>query len=282
MINKQAIMEEAKKHNLPPNTIEKDYVLNWLLAGISNAKLLQESWVFKGGTCLKKCYFESYRFSEDLDFTLTNIEHRNPEWLKNVFSEIAEWIYQQIGLEFTEDEMTFELYKNPRGELSIQGKVAYKGPMQRRGNNPTIKLDLSWDEILVEPPVRKSIYHPYNDVQFDFDVQTYCIEEIFAEKLRALVERMRPRDLYDIIHLFNDTRWSPNRALLLAVLKKKCTFKSVELPTLELINTMPEKADLLADWNNMLVHQIYDLEPAEYYWEKLPPVFSWLYNDEKK
>ncbi len=30
MINKQEIMEEAKKHNLPPNTIEKDYVLSWL------------------------------------------------------------------------------------------------------------------------------------------------------------------------------------------------------------------------------------------------------------
>jgi len=29
------------------------------------------SWAFKGGTCLKKCYFETYRFSEDLDFTLT-------------------------------------------------------------------------------------------------------------------------------------------------------------------------------------------------------------------
>lgn len=31
MIHKQEIMEEAKKHRLPPNTIEKDYVLNWLL-----------------------------------------------------------------------------------------------------------------------------------------------------------------------------------------------------------------------------------------------------------
>ena len=90
---------------------------------------------------------------------------------------------------------------------------------------------------------------------------------------------MRPRDLYDIIHLFNDSRWDPNRALVLEVLKKKCIFKSVELPTLELINTMPEKADLLADWHNMLAHQIYDLEPPEYYWEKLPLVFSWLYNN---
>ncbi|OGO93277.1 MAG: hypothetical protein A3F10_04450 [Coxiella sp. RIFCSPHIGHO2_12_FULL_42_15] len=278
MINKQEIMEEAKKHNLPPNTIEKDYVLNWLLAGIGEAKPLQANWVFKGGTCLKKCYFESYRFSEDLDFTVTNIAHRNPDYLKTVFVDIADWVYEQVGLEFPADEISFESYNNPRGKLSIQGKLAYKGPMQRKGNNPTIKLDLSWDELLVESPVRKSIYQPYSDANFNFQVQTYCIEEIFAEKLRALVERMRPRDLYDIIHLFNDSRWSPDRERVLAALKQKCAFKAVEVPTLALVNAMPGKSDLMADWENMLAHQISELGSPGYYWEKLPIVFNWLYN----
>ena len=37
----------------------------------SAPEALRESWLFKGGTCLKKC-FETYRFSEDLDFTLTD------------------------------------------------------------------------------------------------------------------------------------------------------------------------------------------------------------------
>jgi predicted nucleotidyltransferase component of viral defense system len=50
--------------------VEKDYVLGWILAGMYGHEELAESWVFKGGTCLKKCYFETYRFSEDLDFTL--------------------------------------------------------------------------------------------------------------------------------------------------------------------------------------------------------------------
>lgn len=40
-----------------------------------------ESWVFKGGTCLKKCYFETYHFSEDLDFTLRNEEHLDEQFL---------------------------------------------------------------------------------------------------------------------------------------------------------------------------------------------------------
>jgi predicted nucleotidyltransferase component of viral defense system len=277
MINKQEIMEEAKKHNLPPNIIEKDYVLSWILAGISESKQLKDDWIFKGGTCLKKCYFETYRFSEDLDFTIINMQHRNPEYLKTVFGDIAEWTYEQIGLELPDEAIRFESYNNPRGELSIQGKIAYKGPMQRRGSHSTIKLDLCWDEIVVEPPIMKTIYHPYSDANFNFKAQTYCVEEIFAEKLRAFVERMRPRDLYDIIHLFNDTRWSPDRGRVLAALRKKCAFKAVEVPTLELVNAMPGKSDLIADWDNMLVHQISNLEAPGYYWKKLLEIFHWLY-----
>ncbi|HLB42365.1 MAG TPA: nucleotidyl transferase AbiEii/AbiGii toxin family protein [Gammaproteobacteria bacterium] len=63
MIDKQEIMDFAREFSLPVNTIEKDYVLGWLLAGIANDTELFEKWIFKGGTCLKKCYFETYRFS---------------------------------------------------------------------------------------------------------------------------------------------------------------------------------------------------------------------------
>jgi predicted nucleotidyltransferase component of viral defense system len=62
MINKQEIMTFSKKYNLAANVIEKDYILNWLLDGIANSESLKNKWVFKGGTCLKKCYFEEYRF----------------------------------------------------------------------------------------------------------------------------------------------------------------------------------------------------------------------------
>ena len=43
--------------------------------------------VFKGGTCIKKCYFETYRFSEDLDFTLQDAEHLDEAFLAGVFEE---------------------------------------------------------------------------------------------------------------------------------------------------------------------------------------------------
>src|ERR1700740_3119948 len=70
MIGKQDILDRAHEWQLRPDVVEKDYVLGWVLAAIAQHPETSEPWVFKGGTCLKKCYFETYRVSEDLDFTL--------------------------------------------------------------------------------------------------------------------------------------------------------------------------------------------------------------------
>ena len=69
MIPKQEIMALATELQLQAHVVEKDYALGWFLAGIAAHPVIGSRWVFKGGTCLKKCYFETYRFSEDLDFT---------------------------------------------------------------------------------------------------------------------------------------------------------------------------------------------------------------------
>jgi predicted nucleotidyltransferase component of viral defense system len=64
VIDRQEIMDFSRELGLTANIIEKDYVLGWVLAGISNHPELGSSSIFKGGTCLKECYFETYRFSE--------------------------------------------------------------------------------------------------------------------------------------------------------------------------------------------------------------------------
>ena len=84
MIDRAEILAVANDLSLTPDVIEKDYVLGWLLAGIFRSETLAPAWSFKGGTCLKKCYFETYRFSEDLDFTLSDRTHLNADFLTNV------------------------------------------------------------------------------------------------------------------------------------------------------------------------------------------------------
>src|SRR5258708_14047920 len=103
MIDRREILDMATRMSLTPHVVEKDYVLGWMLAGINAHPALRDSWIFKGGTCLKKCFFETYRFSEDLDFTLTDQAHLDDAFLKQIFAEVGAWIYDQTGIEFPAD-----------------------------------------------------------------------------------------------------------------------------------------------------------------------------------
>ncbi|MBU0735311.1 MAG: nucleotidyl transferase AbiEii/AbiGii toxin family protein, partial [Proteobacteria bacterium] len=58
-------------------------------------------------TCLKKCYFETYRFSEDLDFTISEPSHLDDAFLVKCLKEIAEWIYDSAGIEIPQELIRF-------------------------------------------------------------------------------------------------------------------------------------------------------------------------------
>jgi len=279
MINKQEVMNFAHGLSLPMNTIEKDYVLGWLLAGIAHDTELFEKWVFKGGTCLKKCYSETYRFSEDLDYTLTDIKHINEKFLTDRFKKISAWVYENSGIEFIEETIRFEIYQNSEGKTTVEGRLNYVGPLQRRNNPHRIKLDLTAEEILVLPAVLKNVHHPYSDGSpHKIKALCYDFSEIFAEKIRALSERARPRDLYDVIHLYKHVS-GERPAVIFDVLKKKCKYKSIPLPTMALIAKHPKLHELENEWNNMLLHQVPMLPPKKQFWQELPTLFAWLQSD---
>lgn len=70
MIKPGEIDKIAIEKGVRAKQIEKDYVISWVLWGIAQNEFFNNNLVFKGGTCLKKMYFEDYRYSEDMDFTL--------------------------------------------------------------------------------------------------------------------------------------------------------------------------------------------------------------------
>jgi predicted nucleotidyltransferase component of viral defense system len=277
MIDQPEIMELSREVGLRPDVVEKDYVLGWVLGAIFNHPKLQNDWIFKGGTCLKKCYFETYRFSEDLDFRIRNPDHLDQTFLNTTFSEVAGWIYDQSGIELPTETISFEIYENPRGKSSVQGKIGYRGPIRRGGSIPKIKLDLTDDERIVLEPVWREVHHPYSD-RPDEGIRTlcYCYEELFAEKIRALAERMRPRDLYDVIHLQRNSETDCNRELVLRTLEGKCEFKGIPVPSAEALANSPLKAELESEWENMLAHQLPQIPSFTDFLAALPRIFSWL------
>jgi predicted nucleotidyltransferase component of viral defense system len=276
LIDKREILEIAGQTSLTPHVVEKDYVLGWMLAGIYAHEELTEKWLFKGGTCLKKCFFETYRFSEDLDFTLRDPGQIDKALLNRVFAEIGEWIYDESGIEMPVEKQEFELYENPRGSVSCQGKISYRGPVSPPHGLPRIKLDLTADERVVLPPTQVQIFHPYSDEPEEgIEVLAYDYVEAFAEKFRALAERTRPRDLYDVVNLYRNADARPEPVLFIEVLREKCAFKGIELP--RLVDLQQHRDELKAGWVHMLNHQLPALLPVEAFWDALPEIFDWLH-----
>ncbi len=156
-----------------------------------------------------------------------------------------------------------------------EGRLYYRGPLRMPGSIPRIKLDLTTDELLVLPPVAQPINHPYSDLPTAGMVaRCYAFTEVFAEKTRALGERSRPRDLYDVVNLFRGGERRPAASAILQVLSKKCDFKGIAIPSFEALG--PAEAALRADWESMLKHQLPALPPFEAYWDALPAFFQWL------
>ena len=90
MIKPGEIQKWANKVGVRDSQIEKDYILSWILCGIANHNELSKEIVFKGGTVLKKVYFDDYRYSEDLDFTL--ITDRSNDQLNKWFDQVFDYI----------------------------------------------------------------------------------------------------------------------------------------------------------------------------------------------
>src|SRR5665213_1596835 len=162
MIEQRELEQLRGEWSLESGVIEKDYVLGWLLAGIAQQEALSQTWIFKGGTCLRKCYYETYRFSEDLDFTVTGGGPETPDELRPIFVHAADWLQERSGIELVFGDKAFERRTNRRGKDTTGGKIAFRGP-NPPNSLPNIKIDITSDEALLDPPPLRPVEHPYGD-----------------------------------------------------------------------------------------------------------------------
>jgi len=275
MISKDEIKSIANDLKLRDVTVEKDYVLGWILGAIGQSSLLKESWVFKGGTCLRKCFFKNYRFSEDLDFTIVNAESARLDFIQDAINNISRWVYQSSGIEINLERTIFEVIENPSKQLIIQGRVFYKGPVSPSSPRqwPRIKFDLTPDEIIVNKPVSRQIIHaPYSDGSqiSSLTIQSYSLVDLFAEKIRALFERTRPRDLYDVVEIYHRAIQDIPLDDFRAALREKCTYKGISKLDLQRL----PKNQCAVGWKDQLSHQLSALPDFEMYFQIFEEIYS--------
>lgn len=217
MIKPGEIQQKAREVGVRDQQIEKDYVLSWILKGVAQHEQLSKTIVFKGGTVLKKIYFEDYRFSEDLDFTLLNNEITNEQifiWFKETFEYIRE--ETNIPLEIIDN--------NEHEDGGINFYISYAGPLGGQGNNKRVKVDISRSETLEFEPVMKTVIIGYSDLE-EHQLLCYPLEEVLVEKMRTVMQRMQARDFYDIWFLLE--RHGMDAAFHMKEFAKKCASKNL-------------------------------------------------------
>lgn len=210
MIDRRELLEKARERNLTLGIIEKDYVLGWLLFGLSTVKEL----IFKGGTALSKIHFPwIWRLSEDLDF----VYEKDFRDIIKVLPRIFDFIEKLSGIKL--------VLKNQHSNLEyLQVKIQYEAML---GKN-WIKIDITR-----ETPIDKISNHKLSQTYSDypsFKVMVESIEEIGAEKIRSLVERKKCRDYYDVWQLM---KLKPHKAKLKTLLVKKFRYKEIDVKGFE-------------------------------------------------
>ena len=172
MITDAEVRRMARSEGVEPRFVELDYLLGWALRGIANHQYLHRRLVFKGGTCLRKCYFPAYRFSEDLDFTVT--QRFDLEKLATAFAEAFAYAQAVSGIDFRAQESRLRIIEDEYGLESFRFTVYWRGPHTLRGSPRGLRVDVTRNEVLAFAPVQRTIFHPFSDVSELEDVRVPC------------------------------------------------------------------------------------------------------------
>jgi predicted nucleotidyltransferase component of viral defense system len=244
MIQELEIKEKARTFSVPDSSIEKDYAQNWLLKSLNTIDM-----VLKGGTGIRKVYVKDYRFSDDLDFTMLN--SKEVPTLTSKIIKCVNTASEESGISFSSKIK----YENTESgfRVTIYFSIIRRG--HRAPNSIKLDITLPENEPILLPVAERKVYHIYSDTCTAV-VKTYALEEILAEKLRALFQRVRPRDLYDL-WFFRNYFSSP---LIRDTFYKKCKIKNVVPDVLLLEN---REAQFKAAWENSLKHQMRNLPSFE-------------------
>jgi predicted nucleotidyltransferase component of viral defense system len=251
----------ARLHSVDPLVIDLDHALGIALWSLTEVGLDDWGWVFKGGTCLRKAYFEGYRFSEDLDFTAD--QPISPESVAGRIRSAAESA-SSLGIDVLLDQLRCAAESDDYGQQNVKARVPYRGAVVRTGDPRVLQFDVSADEMLCFAPVKRPLLHPYSDAtSVACELQAYALEEVMAEKLRAIAGQRRyavARDVYDVARL---TAESVDIDAALSAVPVKAAHKNLDLAGCA-ERFASRREEFAASWERHIVGLVRDDDDASF------------------
>ena len=274
------LQEAWREPGLQSYVVERDYLLSWVLAGISAVPDLRETLVFKGGTALKKCYFGDYRFSEDLDFS----GHEGVPTQDALADAMGRACDVARGLldEYAHVEMYCERHvennPHPGGQEAFRIRVKLPWHLQPA---ISIKVEVTTDEQILWPVEQRKVMHDYGEA-LNAELQVYSPTEIVAEKLRAIRQqldrlenkgwmRTRARDYYDLWRILRAYQDHLDLVDFSACLHDKCRLRNVDFNGPEDFFDPRIVDDVEQGWGDSLGRLVIDLPEFATVMDELRP-----------
>jgi len=184
MIDRNDLIRIADRDGVDAKVVERDYVLTQIVEALGRHEE-SGTLIFKGGTSIRLCHEREFRYSADLDFSLTDM---GMDAALALIEEVLSDAGPQVGF----PELKLDRSDPPR--------IAYRGPLGSGSRH--LKLDIADDE-LVESTESAMVIGRYSDQTAGSKCVVYTLEEIAAEKLRCLIQRVQCRDFLDLDYLLN-------------------------------------------------------------------------------
>ena len=273
------LAQVAKRSGVLLSVIERDFAQGYLLEALAAEPALSSTLVFKGGTALKKVYFgDAYRFSEDLDFTATGapagaaLEAALTHMVGAATSRMSALSPVASSL----SRLGFG-GPHPGGQEAFAIDIRYpwqRSPMCR------LKVEVTPDERVALAPTARTVIHGYADGVCG-EVLCYAIEEILAEKLRALRQtdamlasrgwhRPRARDYYDLWKILSTFGATINAATVRRILPEKFASRGVSYSGVGDFFTERLVHEARVNWQEKLGRLTPDLVPVDRVLADLP------------
>lgn len=172
--------------------VEQDLLLTQAICEIANDDLLRKELVLRGGTAFHKLYLKRpARYSEDLDFVRTS-EGGIGAIMKRL-TEIGHNLGFEVRTQMTQHPKVFWRFVSATGikrKIKLEINTFERSPMLPLTTLP-ISIETSW-----------FVGHA--------DVPVFQVEELCATKIRALYQRSKGRDLFDMWLALTELSISPN------------------------------------------------------------------------
>ncbi|MBM5783041.1 MAG: nucleotidyl transferase AbiEii/AbiGii toxin family protein [Pelagibacterales bacterium] len=219
--------------------VEQDLIINRALVCLYNNQKVQNSLIFRGGTALNKIYLKpAARYSEDLDFVQKSAE--------------------SIGETLDEIRIALDWLGKPSSERTSRSvKLVYK---YTSVSNLRMKLKIEIN-ILEHFQIKEISKTP-----FEFESEWFSgnsvisvnqIEELMATKIRALYQRRKGRDLFDLWYVFSKNLADVDETI--RIFKKYCEWEGISVSQTMFQNNLDLKKlnrDFRVDMEVLLPYKI--------------------------